>query len=80
MYVNFLTRESVSHYKKPLRLRMRNKYGGLRTLNIIILTCVSRKLEICVSQNLTKLGGRPIKCQGWKGERIGVNSPVSTSL
>ena len=32
-------------------------------------------LEICVSQNLEKLGGggRPIKCQGWKGERIGIN-------
>ena len=31
-------------------------------------------LEICVSQNLVKLGGgRPIKCQRWKGERIGVN-------
>ena len=33
-------------------------------------------LEICVSQNLEKLGGvvgRPIKCQGWNGERIGVN-------
>ena len=33
-------------------------------------------LEICVSQNLKKLrevGGRPIKCQGWNGERIGVN-------
>ena len=35
-------------------------------------------LEICVSQNLEKLeggggGGRPIKYQGWNGERIGVN-------
>ena len=32
-------------------------------------------LEICVSQNLEKLGGRgrPIKCQGWNRERIGVN-------
>ena len=31
------------------------------------------KLEIRVSQNLMKHGGRPIKCQGCKGERIGVN-------
>ena len=34
-------------------------------------------LEIRVSLNLGILGGggaeRPIKCQGWKGERIGVN-------
>ena len=30
-------------------------------------------LEIRVSQNLAKLAGRPIKCQGWKGEIIGVN-------
>ena len=33
-------------------------------------------LEICVSQNLEKLGGgggRPIKFQGWNGERIGIN-------
>ena len=33
-------------------------------------------LEICVLQNLEKLGGaggRPIKCQGWNGERIRVN-------
>ena len=30
--------------------------------------------EIRVSQNLAKLGGEGgIKCQGWKGERIGVN-------
>ena len=36
------------------------------------------KLEIRVSQNLAKVGGgggRPIKCQGWKGKRIGVNCP-----
>ena len=33
------------------------------------------KLEIRVSQNLAKLG-RGIKCQGWKGERIGVNVHV----
>ena len=32
-------------------------------------------LEIRVSQNLAKLGGG-IKCQGWKGERIGVNVHV----
>ena len=32
------------------------------------------KLEIRVSQNLAKLvGGGGIKCQGWMGERIGVN-------
>ena len=34
-------------------------------------------LEICVSYCRTSrsLGGagRPIKCQGWKGERIGIN-------
>ena len=35
-------------------------------------------LEMRVSQNLEKLEGgrgrgRPIKCQGWNGERIGVN-------
>ena len=33
-------------------------------------------LEIRVSQNLAKLGGGGIKCQGWKGERIGVNVHV----
>ena len=33
------------------------------------------KLEVRVSQNLAKLGGRPIKCQGWKGKRIGLNCP-----
>ena len=38
--------------------------------------CTLYKLEIRVSQNLAKLGGgRPIKCQGWKGKRIGVNCP-----
>ena len=30
-------------------------------------------LEIRVSQNLEKLRGQPIKCQGWNGERIGIN-------
>ena len=33
-------------------------------------------IEMRVSQNHAKLGGgsvTPIKCQGWKGERIGVN-------
>ena len=37
------------------------------------------KLEIRVSQNLAKVGGgggRPIKCQGWKGKRIGVNCQI----
>ena len=35
-------------------------------------------LEIRVSQNLAKLGGvgGGIKCQGWKGKRIGVNVQV----
>ena len=42
-------------------------------------TLLTIKLEIRVSQKLEKLGGgeggegRPIKCQGWKGETIGVN-------
>ena len=30
-------------------------------------------LYMFYTQNLAKLGGRPIICQGWKGERIKVN-------
>ena len=46
----------------------------------LVACCTHTPLEIRVSQNLAKLGRgggggawRPIKCQGWKGERIGVN-------
>ena len=53
----------------------------MRTIHTIARACVCRfltttqkvKLEIRVSQNLAKLRGRLIKCQGWKGESIGVN-------
>ena len=38
MQVYFLTRESVSRYKQPLRLCIRNNIQGLRTLNIIVFT------------------------------------------
>ena len=29
--------------------------------------------NMCITEPLITLRGRPIKCQGWKGERIGVN-------
>ena len=38
MQIYFLTRESVSRYKQPLRLCIRNNTQGLRTLNIIVFT------------------------------------------
>ena len=43
--------------------------------SVILMSGLTDLLEIRVSQNLAKLGGegRPIKCQGWKGERTGIN-------
>lgn len=37
-------------------------------------------VEIGVSQNFAKFGGRPIKSRGWMGKRIGVTYPFDPTL
>ena len=53
-------------------------HAGASTMEECKLFLSVTVLEIRVSQNLAKLGGvgGGIKCQGWKGKRIGVNVQV----